>query len=105
MAAPALMASAPPPAESTDLPTDPVELLRVYATHAPGSEAAFRTVVERYLPLVYSTALRQVGGNTTLAEEIAQDVFLALARKSAGLLAAPTLAPWLLGTTRLSAVS
>ena len=38
--------------------SDDLVLLRKYA--AEGCEAAFREVVERHLPLVYSAALRQV---------------------------------------------
>jgi RNA polymerase sigma factor (sigma-70 family) len=83
--------------------TDSSELLRAYATQ--GDESAFRALVDCYLPLVYSTALRQVGGNTTLAEEVAQDVFIALARKSHSLVDRPTLTPWLFNATRLSAIN
>ena len=39
-----------------------------------------RELVERYLPLVYSAALRQVGGNRQMAEDVAQHVFTELAR-------------------------
>lgn len=84
-------------------PTDLADLLKRYAAH--GAEEDFRAVVERSLPLVYSTALRQVGGNATLAEEVAQDVFIALAKKCTALGGEPTLVPWLLGATRLSAVT
>ena len=38
-------------------------LLQDYAQHR--SEQAFRALVERYLVLVYSTALRQVGDRTS----------------------------------------
>src|SRR5437667_5962274 len=58
--------------------TDDVALLRRYA--AEGSEAAFTELVERYLPLVYSAALRQVGGDRSAAEDVAQHVFIELAR-------------------------
>lgn len=83
--------------------TDASELLRAYASHGDG--AAFRTLVDRFLPLVYSTALRQVGGNAALAEEAAQDVFIALARKSRSLCDRPTLATWLFSAARLSAIN
>jgi RNA polymerase sigma factor (sigma-70 family) len=83
--------------------TDCSELLRAYASH--GDESAFRTLVDCFLPLVYSTALRQVGGNTTLAEEVSQDVFIALAKKSRFLVDRPTLTPWLFNATRLSAIN
>ena len=79
------------------------DLLRSFVSQ--GSEPAFRTLVDRYLPLVYSTALRQVGGNTTLAEEVSQDVFIVLARKAEALVDRPTITPWLFNATRLSAIN
>src|SRR5437660_5195106 len=45
-----------------------------------GSDAAFREVVTRYVDLVYSTALRLVGGDTHRAEDVTQTVFVNLAR-------------------------
>jgi RNA polymerase sigma factor (sigma-70 family) len=48
--------------------------------------------------LVYATALRQVG-DSTLAEEITQNVFITLARKSPALRGVTTLAGWLHRTT------
>jgi RNA polymerase sigma factor (sigma-70 family) len=59
------------------------------------SEAAFAELVERHLPLVYSTALRQVGGDAHLAQDIAQTVFAALARKGHTLSDRASLAGWL----------
>src|SRR6185369_14167550 len=56
------------------------DLLTEYAEH--GAESAFREVVTRYTNLVYSTARRQVGGDTHLAEDVAQIVFLHLAKKA-----------------------
>ena len=63
------------------------ELLRRYA--AEKSEEAFAELVRRHLDLVYSTALRQLAGDTHLAQDVAQGVFTALARKAA------TLTGWL----------
>ena len=45
-----------------------------------GSDAAFSEIVSRYLDLVYSTALRLVDGDTHRPEDVAQTVFINLAR-------------------------
>ena len=68
-------------------------LLAEYA--ADGSEVAFRELVARYLNLVYSTALRLVGGNAQLAEDVSQSVFLSLARKGRTLSSKVMLGGWL----------
>jgi RNA polymerase sigma factor (sigma-70 family) len=60
-----------------------------------GSEAAFRELVARYLGLVYSTALRLVGGDTHWAEDVTQTVFSDLARKARGLSKSVSLGGWL----------
>jgi DNA-directed RNA polymerase specialized sigma24 family protein len=59
--------------------TDSQKLLADYATH--GSETAFRELVSRYIDLVFSTALRSVGGDEHRAHDVAQTVFLDLARQ------------------------
>ena len=79
------------------------ELLRRYLSHR--SEAAFAELVERYLGLVYSAALRQVGGDAPAAEDLTQAVFIDLARKDASLLRHPTLAGWLYTSTRYLAAN
>src|SRR5579872_5154284 len=60
-----------------------------------GSETAFRGLVARYLDLVYSTAARLVGGNAHLAEDVAQTVFIDLARMAKGLSHNVQLGGWL----------
>src|ERR1017187_4828859 len=59
--------------------TDSQQLLAEYRQN--GSDAAFRELVSRYVDLVYSTALRLVEGDTHRAEDVAQTVFVDLARK------------------------
>jgi RNA polymerase sigma factor (sigma-70 family) len=73
--------------------TDTQQLLADYVRN--GSEEAFRELVTRYLALVYSTAIRLVGGDTHLAEDIAQTVFVDLARKACTLPADVMLGGWL----------
>jgi len=68
------------------------ELVSDYA--AKGSESAFRALVQRHVDLVYATAIRQVG-DPGMAEEITQNVFIILARKSPRLAGKETLAGWL----------
>src|SRR5215207_7028006 len=69
------------------------ELLRCYLDQ--NSETSFAELVQRYLGLVYSTALRRVGGDAQLAEDVAQKVFSDLARKAASLTERASLAGWL----------
>ncbi len=73
--------------------TDSQRLLADYATN--GSEPAFRELVSRYLNLVYSTAVRLVGGDTYLAQDVAQTVFVDLARKARTLPRDVMLGGWL----------
>jgi RNA polymerase sigma factor (sigma-70 family) len=80
--------------------TDDLQLLRTYAEN--GSEDAFAAIVQRHLGLVYSAALRQVR-DPHLAEEIAQAVFVILARKAGSLRDGTILSGWLFRTTRFAA--
>jgi len=78
------------------------ELLRQYVKD--GSEAAFTELVQRYGALVYSAALRSVGGQGPLAAEVTQDVFILLVRKAPSLIKHETLVGWLHTTTRYVAL-
>lgn len=60
-----------------------------------GSERAFREIVSSYVNFVFSTALRIVGGDRALAEDVTQAVFTDLARKAAGLPKDVQLGGWL----------
>jgi RNA polymerase sigma factor (sigma-70 family) len=73
------------------------QLLRQYVDH--GSEAAFAALVERHLRQVYATCLRDVR-HPQLAEDVAQAVFLILARKARTIRTDASLAGWLFSTAR-----
>ncbi|MBE0541283.1 MAG: sigma-70 family RNA polymerase sigma factor [Verrucomicrobia bacterium] len=79
---------------------DDWQLLQDYV--ARESDAAFRTLVNRYVNLVYSVALRQVR-DAHLAEEVAQAVFILLARKASSFRPSVVLSGWLFRTTRFVA--
>ena len=58
-------------------------------------EAAFRALADRYLGLVFHTALRRTN-NRPLAEEVSQNILCALAKKASALAKNPDLLPaWL----------
>ena len=77
------------------------ELLRRYAENR--SEAAFTELVKRRVSLVYSVALRQVGQDTHLAEDVTQKVFADLARKASALASRPVLSGWLCRSAQFAA--
>src|SRR5919109_2632098 len=80
---------------------DDAQLLRRYAED--GSESAFAELVSRHIDLVYSAALRQLGGDVHLAQDVTQNVFADLARKSRTLSRHRVLAGWLYQAARFAA--
>ncbi|HTZ19761.1 MAG TPA: sigma-70 family RNA polymerase sigma factor [Opitutaceae bacterium] len=81
---------------------DDAALLRRYADEK--SEAAFAEFVRRHLDLVYSAALRRLGGDTHRAADVAQRVFTRLARDAAKLSRHEVLTAWLYAATRNAAI-
>ncbi len=81
--------------------TDDVPLLRRYAHDR--SEAAFAELVRRHLGWVYRTALRRTGGRSDLAQDVAQYVFIALAKQAAALADRDQLSGWFYTTIRNAA--
>jgi RNA polymerase sigma factor (sigma-70 family) len=72
---------------------DDAELLRRYVEER--SESAFAELVRRHIGLVYASALRRVGGDAHLAEDVTQKVFNDLARKARMLTGRAALSGWL----------
>lgn len=77
------------------------ELLRRYAEH--GEERAFAELVRRRVDVVYAVALRRVGGDVQLAEDVTQRVFADLARKSAELSRRAVIGGWLYRSAQFAA--
>jgi len=77
------------------------ELLRRYVLE--GAQDAFGGLVRRHVDLVYSAALRQVQ-SAQLAEDVAQSVFVDLARNARRLQPDQPLGAWLYVVTRRTAI-
>lgn len=81
---------------------DDSTLLRRYA--AQHAEDAFAEIVRRHLPLVYSAAVRRLGGDTHRAKDVAQAVFCTVARDAQHLANHAALTAWLYAATRNAVV-
>ena len=81
--------------------TEDTELLSRYADTR--SEQAFAELVRRHVNLVHSVALRQVNGDSHLAQDVVQLVFSDLAKKAPVLRRQRVLAGWLFVATRFAA--
>jgi RNA polymerase sigma factor (sigma-70 family) len=80
--------------------SDPELLQRYTRDH---SQSAFAALVARHVDLVYSAARRQIH-SPQLAEEVAQSVFVELARHAPKIPPAQPLAAWLYVVTRRTAI-
>jgi RNA polymerase sigma factor (sigma-70 family) len=72
---------------------------------ANDSQTAFAEIVHRYTDFVYSAALRQVNGDSGLASDVSQSVFLDLGRKARSFDGNISLPGWLHRATRLAALA
>src|SRR5688500_10933821 len=77
------------------------QLLQQYVRD--GSQQAFAEIVRRHISWVRSAAARQVRGDPHLADDVAQAVFLALARQAKRLHEGAALSTWLFQVTRYAA--
>src|ERR1700677_4499271 len=80
---------------------DDAELLKAYAESR--SETAFTELVRRHIDFVFATGQRMLGGDAHRANDVAQQVFNELARKSPSLINRRALEGWLYLTTRNTA--
>ena len=83
--------------------TSDQELLRRYAKE--NCQEAFAELVRRHVNLVYSAVLRQLNGDTHLAQDAAQIVFTDLARKAWALSQRAALTGWLYTSAHFAAVT
>src|SRR5688500_20380876 len=79
-------------AQDTAPAAEDAALLRAFIDD--GSETAFQSLVDRYLGMVLGVARRRLG-DTSATEEVAQNVFMILARKASRLKPASNLASWI----------
>lgn len=77
------------------------ELLRQYADRQ--SQPAVAALVQRHMDLVYSAALRRLSGDNGGAAEVAQQVFISMARNARRLADHPALIAWFHTATRNAA--
>src|SRR4051794_20643852 len=82
--------------------TDDMDLVRDFAEGS--SEEAFAELVRRHVNLVYSVALRRLG-NPHEAEEVAQAVFIILAKKAANLRPGTILSGWLYQAAQMTSLN
>lgn len=68
-----------------------------------GAQEAYAELVRRHIGMVYGAALRHVGGDAHLAQDVTQTVFTALARKASGVAHRGALAGWLYLSTHHAA--
>ncbi len=78
--------------------TDDAALLRRFADER--DQSAFAELVRRHVDAVYSSALRRLSGDTHLAEDVTQQVFIALARHARLVVRHPAPTAWLFVATR-----
>jgi RNA polymerase sigma factor (sigma-70 family) len=79
------------------------ELLERYVRDR--DQAAFAELTRRHLDLVFAAARRHLNGDTHLAEDVTQQVFVDLATKARSLVGHPCLTGWLYGATRFAALN
>ena len=91
----------PPGGDNWEMDVPDHELLRRYARE--GSEPAFRELVERHVNLVYAVAWRHLHSHS-LAADVAQSVFIDLARSANALPPAQPLVAWLHVVARRTAI-
>src|SRR5262245_29927071 len=79
------------------------DLLRRFESQSDSD--AFGILVRRHMDLVYGAALRHLRGDAHQAEDVAQQVFIDLARKAPLLVGHPSLLGWLYASTRFTAIN